>query len=155
MSRDATALATLIEKSVRNKADVVAEDEREAGARALLNFGHTFGHALETVTGYSEYLHGEAISIGMVVAAKLSESRDLCREGVSDRLSKLLIKLGLPVTLPGHLSLETFMETMALDKKVLSGQLRLVLLTDLGKAVIDSGSKADEIHSCLLEASDD
>jgi 3-dehydroquinate synthase len=155
ISRDATALAWLIEKSVRNKAEVVAEDEREAGARALLNFGHTFGHALETVTGYSDFLHGEAVSIGMVTAARLSESRGLCPAGVSMRISKLLISLGLPVTLPGKLSLDRFMEAMALDKKVLAGQLRLVLLTELGCAVIDDSSSTEEIHNCLLESSDD
>jgi 3-dehydroquinate synthase len=151
-TRDADALGSLIETSVRNKAGVVAEDELESGARALLNFGHTFGHALETVSSYSRYLHGEAVAIGMVVAARLSESRGLCAPGVKDRISELLVDQGLPAALPPDLSSDAIMAAMALDKKVLGGRTRLVLLTAMGSAIIDSRSTAAEIHAALEDS---
>jgi 3-dehydroquinate synthase len=148
-SKNPAALISLIEKSVRNKAAVVAEDELETGARALLNFGHTFGHALETVTAYSRFLHGEAVAIGMAIAARLSESRGLCGPDVSTRLARLLAMQGLPVTLPADLETEAIMDAMTLDKKRLGGKTRLVLLTALGKAIIDSDSPADQIRGAI------
>ena len=149
MARDPAALSSLIEKSVRNKAEVVAEDELESGSRALLNFGHTFGHALETVTAYSRFLHGEAVAIGMLIAARLSESRGLCEQGVSARLAGLLARHGLPVSLPADLATDAIMEAMSLDKKVLGGKTRLVLLTAMGRAIIDSESSVEDIRSAL------
>jgi 3-dehydroquinate synthase len=96
-ARDSAALDYLIRRSVENKAEIVALDEKEAGVRALLNFGHSFGHALESVTAYQRFLHGEAVAIGMAVAARLSEARSLCKGGLADRLTALLQRLGLPV----------------------------------------------------------
>jgi len=149
IARDSGTLTRLIDHSVRHKAAVVAEDELESGARALLNFGHSFAHALETITGYSQLLHGEAVSIGMVVAATLSESRRLCPAGVSQRLSELLTALGLPVAVPDGIETNAIIEAMALDKKVLAGQLRLILLNAPGSAVIDTGSSEQEIRAAL------
>ncbi len=93
----------MIRRSIANKAEVVAEDEREAGIRALLNFGHSFAHALETLTNYQQYLHGEAVAIGMMVASRLSELRGLCEAGFSDRLGDLLQSFDLPLSYPGNL----------------------------------------------------
>jgi len=150
--RDKDSLNTMIVNSVRNKARVVAEDELEAGCRALLNFGHTFAHALETVSGYTRFLHGEAVSIGMVVAARLSENRGLCPEGVTMRISGLLEALELPVHIPSDINSDSIVEAMALDKKSLGGKIRLILLTSLGCAVIDSDSTEQEIRAAIDES---
>jgi 3-dehydroquinate synthase len=151
-ARDRKAMSSLIEQSVRNKAEVVAADELESGSRALLNFGHTFGHALETVTAYTRFLHGEAVAIGMVIAARLSESRGLCPPGVSGRLSTLLDDFGLPTTLPRDLDTEQVIEAMTLDKKALGGLTRLVLLTGMGDAVIDSESTTEQIRKAIEDS---
>jgi len=151
LSRDPAALAAVIEKSVRNKAAVVAEDELEAGTRAILNFGHTFAHALETVSKYSRFVHGEAVAIGMVLAARLSESRGLCAGGTAERISGLLARFSLSAALPTEYPAETLLDAMALDKKVLAGKRRLVLLEGLGRAVIDSGSSRAELLDCIRE----
>ncbi|MFT5770400.1 MAG: 3-dehydroquinate synthase [Lysobacterales bacterium] len=148
-ARETETIIRLIEFSVRNKAQVVAEDELESGSRALLNFGHTFAHALETIGEYSQLLHGEAVSIGMVVASRLSESRGLCAPGVSSRISSLLSTFGLPISLPENSQIDTIIDAMALDKKMLAGQTRLILLEALGSAVIDSGSSHEQIRSAL------
>ena len=151
VSRDTHTLTRLIEHSVRYKAEVVAADELESGVRVLLNFGHTFAHALETVTGYSRLLHGEAVSIGMVIAATLSESRGLCAAGMSQRLAKLLTALGLPVAVPDGVETDAIIEAMALDKKALAGQTRLILLTAAGRAVIDTGSCEQELRAAIMD----
>jgi 3-dehydroquinate synthase len=145
------AVQTMVEVSVRNKAEVVAADEREAGSRALLNLGHSFGHAIETLTGYEQFLHGEAVAIGMVVAARLSEIRGILAEGAVTRLRSLLSRLGLPVQVPGSLSESAIFSRLALDKKTLDGQLRLILLDGIGAARVDTGSSESQI----LEAIED
>ena len=150
LSRDTDTLTRAIEHSVRCKSEVVAEDELETGSRALLNFGHTFAHALETVTAYSRLLHGEAVSIGMVIAASLSEARGMCAAGISQRLAKLLTALGLPVAVPDGVETDAIIEAMALDKKALAGQMRLILLTAPGSAVIDTGSCEQEIRAAIV-----
>ncbi|HET6565404.1 MAG TPA: 3-dehydroquinate synthase [Xanthomonadales bacterium] len=147
--RQSDALSHLIQRSVQNKARVVAADETEAGIRAILNFGHSFGHALEAITAYSEFLHGEAVAIGMVVAARLSEIRGLCPAGTAARLDRLLQVLGLPTALPGHVSNAAMLEALQLDKKAVAGGLRLILLQDAGNAVIDAASSRDQIESAL------
>ena len=152
LQRDPSLLASMIERSVRNKAEVVAEDELETGSRALLNFGHSFGHALETLTGYSRLLHGEAVAIGMVVATRLSEDRGLCSAGTADRVKNLLIKFALPSTLPGGVTSDRILDAMKLDKKNLAGQTRLVLLEALGKARIDTESSPEEIFAALEDS---
>jgi len=148
-SRQPAALAYLIRRSVESKARVVAADETETGIRAILNFGHSFGHALEAITAYSEYLHGEAVAIGMVIAATLSEQRGLCPTGTSARLSRLLQALGLPVTLPPQVSNEAIIASLQLDKKALAGSMRLILLENAGRASIDSTSSRLQIETAL------
>ncbi len=130
------SLSYIIERSCRNKAEVVAEDERESGARALLNFGHTFGHAIETGLGYGSWLHGEAVSAGMVLAASLSARLGLIGEADARRVEKLLQRAGLPTALPDALDADRMLELMAVDKKVLGGRSRLVLLETIGRAVV-------------------
>lgn len=150
--REPETIIRLIEVSVRNKAQVVAEDELESGSRALLNFGHTFAHALEMLGGYTQLLHGEAVSIGMVVAARLSEIRGMCEPGVCDQISALLSSFALPTILPESLATDSIITAMAMDKKMLEGKTRLILLNALGSAVIDTGSSVDQIRSALEQS---
>ena len=151
-ARSTHALDYLISRSVSNKAEIVAADEKEAGVRALLNFGHSFGHALEAETAYSEFLHGEAVSIGMVIAASLSEKRQLCKHGAAARLSGLLESFGLPVALPPQTSVDGMVEALNLDKKAVAAGLRLILLHSLGNAVIDNESTLPEIIQILQQS---
>jgi 3-dehydroquinate synthase len=134
-ARDADALVEAIAVSCRHKAGVVARDEHEQGERALLNFGHTFAHALETQTGYGTLLHGEAVSIGMVLAANLSADLGRAPRADAERLAALLRALGLPVTSPACDPLR-LLALMRLDKKNLSGRLRLILWRGIGLAEI-------------------
>ena len=150
--RSIEALDYLIHRSVSNKAEVVAADEKEAGIRALLNFGHSFGHALEAETAYSEFLHGEAVSIGMVIAAGLSESRGLCEPGAADRISSLLGRFGLPVNLPAQTSLDGMLGALNLDKKAVASGLRLILLKSIGSAVVDNESTLQEIIQTMQQS---
>ena len=149
MARETEAMTEMIRRSIANKAAVVIEDEREAGVRALLNFGHSFGHALETLTDYRQYLHGEAVAIGMMVASRLSESRGLCEPGFSARLGKLLAAFELPVYLPGNLKADSMIETMKLDKKVIAGVARLILVKAAGDGIIDSASDKLQIVEAI------
>ncbi len=128
-ARETEALHHLICQSVQNKAKIVSSDEREGGIRAILNFGHSFGHAVETLTAYRQFLHGEAVAIGMVIAARLSELRGLCANGTADRLCRLLRLFDLPLELPQTVTTPAMMEALELDKKGLAGGLRLILLT--------------------------
>ena len=134
--REPEALAYAVERSCRNKAEVVAADEREAGSRALLNLGHTFGHAIETGVGYGVWLHGEAVAVGMLLAADLSRRLGWLDAGEVSRLRTLLERVGLPTRTPSELGVSQFLELMAVDKKVLDGRLRLVLLQGIGRAVV-------------------
>ena len=149
MARDPEALTGMIRRSIENKAAVVAEDEREAGVRALLNFGHTFAHAVETLTGYRQFLHGEAVAMGMMVASRLSELRGLCDTGLSHRLGTLLVSFNLPLTLPENLETDDILETMKLDKKVIAGAARLILVKSAGQGLIDSASDTLQIKSAI------
>lgn len=149
MNRDPQALSYAIHRSCQDKVKVVEADEKESGIRAILNFGHTFGHALETHTGYGSWLHGEAVAVGMVMAADLS-----CREGrlaqeSVDGLVALLDSVSLPTQPPSGISPERFIELMAVDKKVLEGQLRLVLLDSVGSAVITDDFSHKNLMDCL------
>lgn len=135
-ARDAGAVAEAIERSCRHKAGVVARDEREDGERALLNFGHTFGHALETAGGYGQLLHGEAVAIGMVLAAALSADLGLAPAADAQRLQRLLERLELATSLPAGSDAQALLQLMYLDKKNLSGQLRLILWRGIGAAEI-------------------
>lgn len=130
---DPDAVAYAVQRSCELKAEVVAEDEREAGRRALLNFGHTFGHAIERCLGYGEWLHGEAVAAGMVMAAQLSG----IDSGEVNRLQDLLVSAGLPVK-PPSVGAQAMLDAMGMDKKVLRKQLRFVLLGELGSAHVSS-----------------
>ncbi|MHB8455467.1 MAG: 3-dehydroquinate synthase [Acidiferrobacterales bacterium] len=136
LARDAVTLSIAIERSCRNKADVVAADETEAGQRALLNLGHTFGHAIETGTGYGSWLHGEAVAVGMMMAADLSRRLGWLSAADVARIGALMTRARLPVQAPSSLGAARMLELMAVDKKVEDGLLRLVLLKAIGKAVI-------------------
>jgi len=142
------ALMEAVFRSVENKAQVVAADEREAGERALLNFGHTFGHALETATAYQRFRHGEAVAVGMCLAARLSEHLGLAPVGTHDRLQALLDRLGLATSLPGDLDPERLLNLMRLDKKNAADQIRLVLLKDIGQAFV-TPCPSDDIREVL------
>ncbi|HEX3896070.1 MAG TPA: 3-dehydroquinate synthase [Rudaea sp.] len=149
LARDAHALAHAIAVSCRQKAGVVARDETEQGERALLNFGHTFGHALEAVSGYGQLLHGEAIAIGMCLAAKLSATMNLAPREDFDRLRTLLRTFGLPTDIPGSLDIEAVIAAMRLDKKNISGRLRLILWRGIGRAEIVGDVAEDDIRGVL------
>ncbi len=149
VDRDKESLSQMIRRSIVNKAAVVAEDELETGVRALLNFGHSFAHALETLTGYDRYLHGEAVAIGMRVAGRLSEQCGMCEAGFNNRLGRLLKTFGLPTELPDNLHPEDILESMQLDKKALTGSLRLILINTAGHGVIDSSCDDQQIIAAL------
>jgi 3-dehydroquinate synthase len=145
LAREAEALAHAIECSCQNKAEVVSLDEREAGLRALLNYGHTFGHAIEAGLGFGVWLHGETVACGMVLGARLSQRMGLItRENVA-RIIDVLRRAGLPVTAPDF-GIGRYLELMGHDKKVQSGRIRFVLLRRIGEAFV-----TDEIPSDALE----
>ncbi len=156
LDRNPAALVEAIQRSCRNKAEVVGADERESGERALLNLGHTFGHAIETGTGYGAWLHGEAIAVGMCMAADLSHRLGWIGLADLERIRALTLAARLPVAPPPGLGPERFLELMAVDKKVLGGRLRLVLLRSIGDAVVtgDFASEAlkDTLSSCYTPA---
>lgn len=145
LARDSAALSHAIMESCRNKAEVVADDETEQGNRALLNFGHTFAHAIETATGYRDWLHGEAVGAGMVMAAQLSVDLGWLAAQDAQQLRELIGRAGLPVLPPTTMTVSDFRDLMAVDKKVRDGQLRLVLLRAIGDARVT----ADFDHGCL------
>jgi 3-dehydroquinate synthase len=144
-ARDAATLAHAIRRSCEIKAQIVAADEREGGVRALLNFGHTFGHAIESAMGYGTWLHGEAVAAGMVLAARFSAELGRIPEADAARLSTLLRALGLPVE-PPRIPLDDWMTYMGRDKKNEHGRVTLVLLDALGK-----GAVVKEAPQALLE----
>ncbi len=152
LARDPAALAEAIYRSCRNKAEVVAADEKEAGVRALLNLGHTFGHAIETGMGYGAWLHGEAVAAGMVMAADLSRRLGWLNEAEVTRIRALIERARLPVQAPPVLTATRFRELMSVDKKVLAGKLRLVLLKQLGAAVITGDVPAAALDETLNAA---
>lgn len=136
LARDRDALSHAVEVSCRIKAEIVAADEREGGQRALLNLGHTFGHAVETGTGYGAWLHGEAIAVGMLMAADLSARHGWISDKDLQRIRNLLQRARLPVAAPEQVSTRQFLDLMAVDKKVLTGKLRLVLMKSMGHSVV-------------------
>lgn len=148
---DQVFLAQAIERSCAAKARVVAADERESGVRATLNLGHTFGHAIETHQGYGNWLHGEAVAAGTVMALDMSERLGWITTAERERVVRLFISAGLPVVPPQDMTAEDFMEHMAVDKKVMNGKLRLVLLQGLGEAVV-TGDFPREILDATLSA---
>lgn len=151
VARDPAALAHAIRRSCEVKAEIVAADEREAGERALLNFGHTFGHAIESAAGYGTWLHGEAVGMGMVLAARFSVLQGRMPEGEAERLERLLARLGLPVRAP-RFPPETWLEYMGRDKKNEGGAITLVLLDRLGAARVVKDAPVDALRRYLAAA---
>jgi 3-dehydroquinate synthase len=136
LARDTQAIAEAIATCCRQKAGIVSRDETEQGERALLNFGHTFGHALEAAAGYGALLHGEAIALGMLLAARLSTQLQRASAVDADRLQALLARCGLPTAVPPGIEPQRLLDLMRLDKKNLSGRLRLILWRGIGQAEI-------------------
>ncbi|HET7162724.1 MAG TPA: 3-dehydroquinate synthase family protein, partial [Rhodanobacteraceae bacterium] len=149
LAADTEALTHAIARCCRFKAAVVERDEREAGERALLNFGHTFGHAIETETGYDALLHGEAVAIGMVLAARLSARLGIGDDADTDRLRILLKHFGLPTSVPPGLAPDALLARMQLDKKKRAGALRLILWRGVGRAEIVDNVDAEAIRPVL------
>jgi 3-dehydroquinate synthase len=150
LARDAEALRYAVARSCEVKATVVARDERERDVRAILNFGHTFGHAIEAATAYEKYLHGEAVGLGMLIAADLSLRLGLIEAAVRERIRNILVQSGLPTEAPRIGAAKAF-ELMQMDKKVLAGAVRLVLLEKLGRAVITAKYSQDALDATLKE----
>lgn len=147
--RDPEALIQAIKRSCQIKADIVAVDEKEGSIRAILNYGHTFGHAIENLSGYGLWKHGEAVAAGMVVAAKISAQKGLCSQCDVDRLTQLLISLELPTDPPDFL-LDEYVVAMLRDKKVKQGQLTLVLNQGIGEAVLHKVTNIPSVFSSIL-----
>ena len=147
---DPQTLIETIERSCAAKAQVVSADERESGVRATLNLGHTFGHAIETEQGYGAWLHGEAVAAGTVMALEMSRQLGWITTEQRDRGIRLLVQAKLPVIAPQDMSAETFLSHMAVDKKNINGHIRLVLLRDLGNAVITADYPAQILHDVLV-----
>ncbi|MGE3772655.1 MAG: 3-dehydroquinate synthase [Gammaproteobacteria bacterium] len=136
MTREAAAVTHAIKRSCENKAEVVAADEHESGERALLNLGHTFGHAIEHALGYGSWLHGEAVGAGMCMAARMSARIGMIAPTTRDRIIALIARAGLPVAPPPGPSVDELLEAMSVDKKNQDGRIRLVLLDAIGHASV-------------------
>jgi len=150
LAREKSALAYAVQRSCEIKAWVVGQDERESGLRAILNFGHTFGHAIETGMGYGAWLHGEAVGCGMVMASELSVRLGLMPPEFAARMRRLIERAGLPVVGP-KLGVERYLELMRVDKKAEGGEIRFVLIDSLGRAGMHSAPDAlvaDVLHHC-------
>ena len=140
-------LEMIITRSCQAKVDVVSQDEKESGIRAILNYGHTLGHAVESLTGYSQVNHGEAVAIGMVAAGKIAVKMGLWNEKDAQRQMVLIEKTGLPTQIPSHLDPNTIIDILQTDKKVKAGKVRFILPTAIGKVII-----TDEVTTEILQA---
>jgi 3-dehydroquinate synthase len=150
LALDMDALAHAVRRSCEIKARIVAADEREHGQRALLNFGHTFGHAIETAEGYGEWLHGEAVAVGMLLAADLSRRMGCVRPADVERIRALLGRAGLPLDAP-RIGAGRALQLMGMDKKVLQGRIRLVLLRQVGAGFVSGDYPDEALQATLLE----
>lgn len=146
---DPDAIKHLVRRSCEIKAAVVSEDEREAGLRAILNFGHTIGHSVETETGYTRFLHGEAVAIGMYYAARLSEMLGSMEVGGAGRIRTLLEAYGLPWELPADLEPDALISHMRLDKKAIAGEMKFILPEKIGRVGIHKGVRSSDIRKAL------
>ena len=146
---DEATLAEAVYRSCAHKARIVANDEKEQGERALLNLGHTFGHAIESYLGYGEWLHGEAVATGMVMAADLSQRMGWISAEDLTRTKNIIQRANLPIVCP-HIPLDEFLAYMAHDKKVLNGQLRLVLMQAVGQAIITRTFDVELMKQAIL-----
>ena len=150
--REDEALIHAIRRSCQIKADIVELDERESSLRAVLNYGHTLGHAVEKLSGYGRFLHGEAVAIGMVAAARISEQLGMCTLADAERIERLLVSLGLPTQLPDF-SLSDYLDVVLRDKKVHRGQLRFITTCGIGNCkIIDIENPRDVLASILPSA---
>jgi len=146
---DNEAIMHIIKRSCEIKAAIVSKDEREAGLRAILNYGHTIGHAVETVTGYTRYLHGEGVAIGMYLEARLSQMLDLADKDQVLRIKSLLDSYGLPSELPDDIDKDSLLLSMQLDKKTVAGKLKFVLPEKIGKVRIEKGAPEEAVRESL------
>jgi len=151
LGRDRPALEHAVRRSCELKARVVAADERESGVRAILNFGHTFGHAIETGVGYGEWLHGEAVGTGMVMAAELSALAGTLRREDAERVKALIARAGLPMKAPDF-GADRYLELMQVDKKAAGGKLRFILLEGLGRAALHADLDEKLVRQSLAVA---
>ena len=151
LARDTELMAQAVRICCEEKARIVAADEKEGGVRALLNLGHTFGHAIEAAMGYGNWLHGEAVAAGMVMAADLSHRLGWLSADDAQRARALIARAGLPVCPPAEMTPQTFLELMSVDKKVQAGKIRFVLMRGIGDAVVESAIP-DELLQQTLSA---
>jgi len=149
VKRDKKALEHAVLVSCQTKAEVVAKDERESGIRALLNLGHTFGHAIEAGMGYGAWLHGEAVAAGMAMATDLSHRMGWVSAGDVDRVRKILVRAGLPEHGPAELNAQTYLDLMAVDKKVQQGKMRFVLMKAIGDAIVTADVDSNKLQETL------
>ena len=149
LALDEKSMAYCIRRCCELKAEVVAADERETGQRALLNLGHTFGHAIEAHMGYGNWLHGEAVAAGMVMAARTAERLGQFSAADTDRIITLLLRAGLPVHGPENMAAEAYLPHMMRDKKVLAGELRLVLPLAIGRSEVRAGVAHDMVLAAI------
>jgi len=149
LARDPVTMNEAIQRSCENKAEIVAADEKEKGIRALLNLGHTFGHAIENGMGYGTWLHGEAVAAGTVMAAELSRRMKLISDADVQRIRKIFIQAGLPVAAP-KMPPEKYVQLMALDKKVESGKMRFIVLNRIGEAVMRADIAPAVLNETIL-----
>ncbi|MBI4686454.1 MAG: 3-dehydroquinate synthase [Nitrospirae bacterium] len=152
LTLDPLSLTHIIKRSCEIKADVVSQDEREAGLRAILNFGHTVGHAIETVTGYTRFLHGEAIAIGMCAASDIAVRMGIFSKAEAGRIKNLIGLYGLPSSMPQDIKTADIINAMEIDKKVKAGRLRFVLPEKIGKVMIEDGVERELIKEVLQAA---
>ena len=145
-------LEMIITRSCQAKVDVVSQDEKESGIRAILNYGHTLGHAVESLTGYSQVNHGEAVAIGMVAAGKIAVKMGLWNEKDAQRQMALIEKTGLPTQIPSHLDPNAIIDILQTDKKVKAGKVRFILPTAIGKVIITDEVTTEILQSILRES---
>ncbi len=152
LTLDPLPLTHIIKRSCEIKADVVSQDEYEAGLRAILNFGHTIGHAIETVTGYTRFLHGEAIAIGMCAASQIAVRIGIFNEEDSMRIKALIELYGLPSSMPQDINISDIMNAMEIDKKVKAGKVRFILPESIGKVRIEENIDMEIVKEALQAA---
>ena len=150
LARDVEALTHAVVRSCQIKAEVVGADERESGVRAILNFGHTFAHAIESGLGYGKWVHGEAVAAGMVMAADLSARAGMLPKSEADRIRCLIARAGLPVAGPASLAPERYLDLMAVDKKACRGRIRFILLDEPGSAILRGDLPEALVRQTLL-----
>ena len=148
---DSNLLSTILESSCQAKADVVSKDEKETGLRAILNYGHTIGHAIESLTNYQEFVHGEAVALGMIAAGEIAIQMGLWKDAAGNRQNKLIVKAGLPTKVASQIKVKDVLETIKNDKKVKSGKVRFILPTKIGHVKITDKVSADVVKEAVSQ----